>query len=60
MLDLIAEGSATSASRRALHSSGKTVSNHISSVFAELYVADRAQAIVTAREAGPGRGRRAT
>jgi DNA-binding NarL/FixJ family response regulator len=32
-----------------------TVSNHISSIFAKLQVADRAQAIVRARQAGLGR-----
>jgi DNA-binding NarL/FixJ family response regulator len=32
------------------------VSNHISNIFAKLHLADRAQAIVTAREAGLGRG----
>jgi DNA-binding NarL/FixJ family response regulator len=56
VLDLIAEGldNQTIASR--LYISGKTVSNHISNIFAKLHVADRAQAIVTAREAGLGRG----
>jgi DNA-binding NarL/FixJ family response regulator len=32
--------------------SDKTVRNHVSNIFAKLGVADRAQAIVTAREAG--------
>ena len=33
----------------------KTVRNHVSSIFTKLQVADRAQAIVKAREAGLGR-----
>ncbi len=33
----------------------KTVRNHISNIFTKLQVADRAQAIVRAREAGLGR-----
>jgi DNA-binding NarL/FixJ family response regulator len=32
----------------------KTVSNHISAIFAKLQVADRAEAITRAREAGMG------
>lgn len=35
--------------------SPKTVSNHISNIFSKLQVADRAQAIIRAREAGLGR-----
>lgn len=55
VLDLIASGldNATIASK--LFVTGKTVSNHISNIFAKLQVADRAQAIVKAREAGLGR-----
>jgi DNA-binding NarL/FixJ family response regulator len=34
--------------------SPKTVRNHISNIFTKLRVADRAQAIVRAREAGLG------
>ena len=33
--------------------SDKTVRNHVSNIFAKLGVSDRAQAIVTARDAGP-------
>ena len=41
----------------ALSLSPKTVSNYVSSIFAKLQVADRAQAIVRAREAGLGGGK---
>ena len=34
--------------------SQKTVRNHVSNIFTKLQVADRAQAIVRAREAGMG------
>jgi DNA-binding NarL/FixJ family response regulator len=37
-----------------LRISDKTVRNHVSNIFAKLSVADRAQAIVRAREAGLG------
>jgi DNA-binding NarL/FixJ family response regulator len=56
VLDLIAEGLGNQKIASRLYISGKTVSNHISNIFAKLHVADRAQAIVTAREAGLGRG----
>jgi DNA-binding NarL/FixJ family response regulator len=56
VLDLIAEGLDNRQISARLYISGKTVSNHISNVFAKLHVADRAQAIVAAREAGLGRG----
>jgi DNA-binding NarL/FixJ family response regulator len=36
----------------------KTVRNHVSSVFSKLGVADRAQAVIVARDAGLGRGPR--
>jgi DNA-binding NarL/FixJ family response regulator len=55
VLDLIATGLDNQRIAARLHISGKTVSNHISNIFAKLHVADRAQAIVTAREAGLGR-----
>jgi DNA-binding NarL/FixJ family response regulator len=41
---------------RTLSLSPKTVRNYSSNIFAKLQVADRAQAIVRAREAGLGRG----
>ncbi len=54
ILDLIAKGhnNATIAAR--LFVSPNTVRNHITHIFAKLQVADRAQAIVRAREAGLG------
>ena len=56
VLDLIAQGMDNRQIAARLSISGKTVSNHISNVFAKLHLADRAQAIVAAREAGLGRG----
>jgi DNA-binding NarL/FixJ family response regulator len=54
VLDLIAAGRPNNAIARTLVISTKTVSNHISAIFAKLQVADRAEAIVRAREAGLG------
>lgn len=54
ILDLIAQGRNNSEIAARLYLSPKTVRNHISSIFAKLEVADRAQAIVRAREAGLG------
>jgi DNA-binding NarL/FixJ family response regulator len=55
VLGLIAQGvnNATLAERLSL--SPKTVGNHISNIFSKLQVADRAEAIVRARDAGLGR-----
>ncbi len=54
MLHLIAQGlnNADIATRLVL--SQKTVRNHVSHVFASCHVADRAEAIVQARDAGFG------
>jgi len=57
VLDLIAAGRANAAIARHLVISPKTVSNHISAIFAKLQVADRAEAIVRARQAGLGNPR---
>ena len=54
VLDLLAKGRSNNEIARDLFLSQKTVRNHISNVFAKLQVADRAQAIVRAREAGMG------
>ncbi|MFD1051638.1 response regulator transcription factor, partial [Kibdelosporangium lantanae] len=51
---LIAEGQSNSVIARDLSLSPKTVRNHVSSIFTKLHVADRAQAIVRARNAGLG------
>jgi DNA-binding NarL/FixJ family response regulator len=55
VLELIAQGLSNTEITRQLVVSPKTVRNHISNIFAKLQVADRAQAIVRAREAGLGR-----
>lgn len=52
VLALIAEGKSNTEIADRLVISMKTVSNHISSIFNKLQVADRAQAIVKARDAG--------
>jgi len=55
ILDLIARGHANPEIARRLFLSPKTVRNHISHIFAKLQVADRAHAIVRARDAGLGK-----
>jgi DNA-binding NarL/FixJ family response regulator len=54
VLDLIAAGRSNAAIAQHLVISVKTVSNHISAIFAKLQVADRAEAIIRARQAGLG------
>jgi DNA-binding NarL/FixJ family response regulator len=54
VLHLIAQGHNNAAIAGRLSLSPKTVGNHISNIFSKLQVADRAQAIVRAREAGLG------
>jgi DNA-binding NarL/FixJ family response regulator len=54
LLNLIAQGYNNTEIASRLVISPKTVRNHISSIFSKLQVADRAQAIVRAREAGLG------
>ena len=54
VLALIAAGHSNSLIASTLCLSPKTVRNHISNVFAKLHVADRAEAIVRARDAGLG------
>jgi len=54
VLDLIAAGRPNSAIADELVLSLKTVRNHVSNIFAKLRVADRAAAIISAREAGLG------
>jgi DNA-binding NarL/FixJ family response regulator len=55
VLDLIAAGRNNTEIATGLGLSQKTVRNHVSNIFAKLQVADRAQAIVRARDAGLGR-----
>lgn len=57
VLDRIAAGLTNQQIADRLYISPKTVSNHISNVFAKLHLDDRAAAIVKAREAGLGRSR---
>jgi DNA-binding NarL/FixJ family response regulator len=54
ILRLIAQGHPNPAIARQLHLSTKTVGNYVSNIFTKLQVADRAQAIIRAREAGLG------
>ena len=56
ILHLIAQGHNNVAIAERLFVSTKTVQNHVSNIFSKLQVADRAQAIVRAREAGLGLG----
>ncbi len=55
VLDLIARGLNNTEIADRLYVSQKTVRNHVSNTFLKLQVADRAQAIIRAREAGLGR-----
>ncbi len=55
VLELVARGLSNPEITRRLVVSPKTVRNHVSNIFFKLQVADRAQAIVRAREAGMGR-----
>lgn len=57
VLALIAQGYTNTAIADRLVLSPKTVRNHASNIFSKLQVADRAQAIIRAREAGLGEGR---
>jgi DNA-binding NarL/FixJ family response regulator len=54
ILTLIAHGQSNSAIARQLSLSTKTVSNYVSNIFSKLQVADRAQAMLRARQAGLG------
>jgi DNA-binding NarL/FixJ family response regulator len=55
VLDLIAAGRSNTDITHRLMLSPKTVRNHITNIFMKLRVADRAEAIVRARQAGLGR-----
>jgi DNA-binding NarL/FixJ family response regulator len=56
ILDLIAQGHSNAKIAARLFVSPKTVGNHISHIFTKLQVADRAHAIIRAREGGLGKG----
>ena len=58
VLDLIAQGRSNQDIAEQLVLSLKTVRNHVSNIFSKLQVADRAQAVIRAREAGLGFGNR--
>jgi DNA-binding NarL/FixJ family response regulator len=60
VLELIASGQNNAVISRRLFISPKTVRNHISNIFSKLQVADRAQAIVRARQAGLGQSSAST
>jgi len=54
ILRLIAQGHPNPTIAKQLYLSPKTVGNYVSNIFTKLQVADRAQAIICAREAGLG------
>jgi DNA-binding NarL/FixJ family response regulator len=58
ILELIARHETNPEIAKRLYLSPKTVRNHVSNIFTKLQVADRAQAIIRAREAGLGRDAR--
>jgi DNA-binding NarL/FixJ family response regulator len=55
ILNLIAHGRSNPEIAQRLFLSPKTVANHVSNIFSKLQVADRAEAIIRARDAGLGR-----
>lgn len=57
VLDFIARGDNNGEIADRLSLSAKTVRNHVSNIFNKLQVADRAQAIVRARQAGMGQSK---
>ena len=55
VLSLVAQGKSNQEISRRLFVSLKTVRNHVSNILVKLQVADRAQAVIRARDAGMGR-----
>ena len=55
ILSLVAQGKSNQEIARQLFVSVKTVRNHVSNILVKLQVADRAQAVIRARDAGMGR-----
>jgi DNA-binding NarL/FixJ family response regulator len=58
LLHLLAQGYTNAAIAQRLGLSPKTVRNHVSNIFSKLQVADRAEAIIRARDAGLGQDMR--
>jgi DNA-binding NarL/FixJ family response regulator len=56
VLSLVAQGKSNQEISRQLFVSLKTVRNHVSNILVKLQVADRAQAVIRARDAGMGGG----
>jgi DNA-binding NarL/FixJ family response regulator len=56
VLHMLAAGKSNDAIAAELYVSNKTVRNRVSAIYAKLHAAGRAEAIITAREAGYGRG----
>jgi DNA-binding NarL/FixJ family response regulator len=54
ILHLLAQGKSNATLATELNLSTKTIANNVSNIFGKLQVADRAEAIVRAREAGLG------
>jgi DNA-binding NarL/FixJ family response regulator len=52
ILGLLAQGKRNAVIANELSLSAKTVANHVSNIFGKLHVADRAEAIIRARDAG--------
>jgi DNA-binding NarL/FixJ family response regulator len=52
ILGMIAHGKSNAEITKELTLSPKTVSNHVSNIFAKLQVVDRAQAVLRAQQAG--------
>lgn len=59
VLELVAQGRPNAVIAARLHLSEKTIRNNVSNILTKLQVADRAQAIVRARDAGLGQQARA-
>src|SRR5918998_2819010 len=57
ILSLVAQGKSNQEIAQQLFVSLKTVRNHVSNILVKLQVADRAQAVIRARDAGIGQGR---
>lgn len=55
ILELIAVGESNQSIAKSLSISLKTVRNHVSNIYSKLQVADRAQAVIKARESGSGK-----